>query len=242
MNPSRRNTSHFLWTLTTLGLLLAWDASGLDMPMARLFGDSNGFAGQYHWVLAGVLHDGARLAAWVPAVWIVAGVWWPSGILAKLGRSERAQWAVTTVVALIAISVLKQASRTSCPWDLVEFGRHAAWVSHWDFHLGDGGGGHCFPAGHASAGFAFLGGYFALRRTLPGPARAWLIGSMAVGFLLGASQQMRGAHFMSHTLWTAWLCWTTAWLIDATAQRIKSSRGPALPVTPALPVARAPAN
>jgi membrane-associated PAP2 superfamily phosphatase len=35
---------------------------------------------------------------------------------------------------------------------------------------------------------------------------------MCIGFILGISQQMRGAHFMSHTLWTAWLCWTVGWI------------------------------
>mgnify|MGYP003449324878 CR=1 FL=1 len=34
------------------------------------------------------------------------------------------------------------------------------------------------------------------------------------GFALGAVQQLRGAHFMSHTLWTAWICWTLGWLAD----------------------------
>jgi membrane-associated PAP2 superfamily phosphatase len=38
---------------------------------------------------------------------------------------------------------------------------------------------------------------------------------MVIGFVLGISQQIRGAHFMSHTLWTAWLCWTVGWLTDA---------------------------
>jgi len=32
--------------------------------------------------------------------------------------------------------------------------------------------------------------------------------------VLGIGQQLRGAHFMSHTLWTGWLCWMTAWLSD----------------------------
>ena len=42
---------------------------------------------------------------------------------------------------------------------------------------------------------------------------------MAAGFALGLAQQMRGAHFMSHTLWTAWLCWTASWFCDLLATR-----------------------
>jgi membrane-associated PAP2 superfamily phosphatase len=38
-----------------------------------------------------------------------------------------------------------------------------------------------------------------------------LLIAVLAGLILGLSQQMRGAHFMSHTLWTAWLCWTVGW-------------------------------
>jgi membrane-associated PAP2 superfamily phosphatase len=91
----------------------------------------------------------------------------------------------------------------------------------------DGGSGGCFPAGHASTGFAFLGGYFAYRGSEPGRARAWLVGGLTAGLVLGLTQQMRGAHFMSHTLWSGWVCWCVAWGIDAVARRIRDRRTPA---------------
>lgn len=72
------------------------------------------------------------------------------------------------------------------------------YVPHWSA-VADGGGGHCFPAGHASAGFAFIGGYFVIPERRPRTARIWLQDSLASGLLLGLAQQLRGAHFMSHT-------------------------------------------
>ena len=78
-------------------------------------------------------------------------------------------------------------SATSCPWDLAQFGGVARHVSHWALGVLDGGSGRCFPAGHASAGFAFLGGYFALRHKAPTAARWWLAGAFAGGFVLGAA-------------------------------------------------------
>jgi membrane-associated PAP2 superfamily phosphatase len=33
------------------------------------------------------------------------------------------------------------------------------------------------------------------------------------------AQQWRGAHFTSHTLWTAWVCWVVAWLVDMAVTR-----------------------
>ena len=35
---------------------------------------------------------------------------------------------------------------------------------------------------------------------------------LLAGLLLGLTQTVRGAHYPSHTLWTAWICWTTGWL------------------------------
>jgi membrane-associated PAP2 superfamily phosphatase len=57
-----------------------------------------------------------------------------------------------------------------------------------------------------------MAAYFGLRQNNAPGAMKWLILASTVGLILGFSQQMRGAHFMSHTLWTAWLCWTVGWV------------------------------
>lgn len=207
-------SSPLLAVLASLCALLAWDASGFDVAAAQWFGNANGFALRDHWLASAVLHDGARRLAWVPTLWLVLGVRWPMGVLRQLTLAQRLQCATTTLASLLAISLLKQASATSCPWDLQIFGGTAHYVSHWRWWLTDGGSGRCFPAGHASAAFAFVGGYFALRPVSARLARHWLTAALLAGFVLGLAQQVRGAHYMSHTLWTAWICWTLAWLID----------------------------
>ena len=145
--------------------------------------------------------------------------------------AQRLQLVLTTLLSLLAVVSIKYISSTSCPWDLAEFGGVARYVSHWTLGVVDGGGAHCFPAGHASAGFAFFGGYFVLRDAAPRAARIWLWATLVVGLVLGISQQARGAHFMSHTLWTAWLCWTIAWLCDGAATHLRL-RYQAHPATP----------
>jgi membrane-associated PAP2 superfamily phosphatase len=196
--------------------LLAWDAGGLDLPLARWMAGGEAFALREHWVLAGVLHDGVRTLAWLLALWLAAGIWAPSGVLRQVPRAGRIQWLAGVVISLVLINALKHSSHTSCPWDLAEFGGAGHYFSHWAWGRGDGGPGHCFPAGHASAGFAFIGGYFALRHAAPRRA-VWLAAIvLAAGFAFGLAQQLRGAHFMSHTLWTAWVCWTVAHMLDTT--------------------------
>jgi membrane-associated PAP2 superfamily phosphatase len=231
--PLPRSTyDHLLWTIAALALLLAWDATGLDLLLARPWGDAQGFALQHDWFLSSVLHDEARRAAWIPALWLMIGVWKPTGVLRRLSSSQRLQWAGSTLLALAAISMLKHFSHTSCPWDLAEFGGHAHLISHWAIGTLDGGPGRCFPAGHASAGFAFVSGYFVLHGVSRWQARAWLAGALAAGLVLGAAQQLRGAHFMSHTLWAAWLCWTIAWLVALAVHALRSQgEGPAAEAT-----------
>lgn len=208
--------TRFGWlALALLTALLLWDASGLDMALARWAGGPEGFPLRNHWLLTRVLHDAVKALAWAFTLLLCLGVVWPRGPLQALPFARRLQLPVTALLATVAISLLKGASATSCPWDMAEFGGVAQHLSHWvGWFVADGGGGHCFPAGHATTGFAFVGGYFALRRHLPRLARVWFVLALCVGLALGAVQQLRGAHFMSHTLWTAWICWMVGWLAD----------------------------
>ena len=195
----------------TLALLLAWDASNGDLAIARLFGGPFGFPLREHWFFSGVMHDAARRVSWVLVLGLCAAVVWPVGPLTALPFLRRVQLPATALLATGVVVALKGLSGTSCPWDLADFGGAAQHLSHWrGWFMPDGGSGRCFPAGHASSGFAFVGCYFALRHHRPRLARAGLLAALAFGAVLGVVQQIRGAHFMSHTLWTAWICWTLA--------------------------------
>ena len=76
--------------------------------------------------------------------------------------------------------------------------------------VSDGGPGRCFPSGHASAGFAFLSVAAAIRTQAL--QRRVLITVLLFGVLCGMAQLLRGAHYPSHVLWTAWLCGVVALL------------------------------
>jgi membrane-associated PAP2 superfamily phosphatase len=200
--------------IVLVAVALAWDASGLDVAFARLAGGAGGFPLRDSWLLTTWAHEGGRVLAWVAALALCLGVWWPFGPLARIGLRERLLLAASTLLGALAVSLLKSGSHTSCPWDLTDFGGLATYVSHWNLAT-DGGSGHCFPAGHAASGFTFVGGYFAFRPTHPRIARVWLAAALAAGALLGLAQQWRGAHFMSHTLWSMVICWGVAGLLAA---------------------------
>jgi membrane-associated PAP2 superfamily phosphatase len=209
-------------TLALMLILMAWDATDLDMRLAHWFGTAQGFPLTDNWLLEGVLHEGGRRLSWVVALALTLAVWWPFGSLRRLESRERGQLILGSLAAVLLVSLLKSVSPASCPWDLSAFGGVARHLSHWSWTR-DGGSGHCFPAGHASSGFAFIGGYFIWRRHSARVARNWLLLSLLAGFTLGFAQQARGAHFMSHTLWTGWLCWSVGLAIDA-GRRVSFSR------------------
>lgn len=232
-----------LGTALSFLLLMAWDYSGLDLWMAHWFGSAKGFSLESHWLWRNVLHDDIRLWPWALELALLVAIVWPFATLKQLPMARRAQLALTTLAALLVVSTIKLHSSTSCPWDLQQFGGVASYVSHWAWGVRDGGTGGCFPAGHASAGFAFIGGFFAFRHAVPKTAWRWFAGAMLVGFTFGLAQQVRGAHYMSHTLWTAWFCWTVAATVDVAVSQLmtrNASRVPApapvrsglLPLTP----------
>jgi membrane-associated PAP2 superfamily phosphatase len=183
-----------------------------------------GFPWRDNWLLTTVLHDGGRRLSWLLALGLCLAVWWPVGPLARVPQRARLQLAATTLLAGLAVSLLKLGSATSCPWELSEFGGLAQYASHWTLNP-DGGSGRCFPAGHAASGFSFLGGYFAFRPTDSRMGRIWLATAVGAGLLLGLAQQWRGAHFMSHTLWTAAICWSIALAVDAAWPRAWAAEG-----------------
>ncbi len=205
------------WALGGLAALLAWDASGLDMAVAGLAGGADGFALRNHWLLTHVLHDGGRRLSWLVALALCVGVWLPRGPLVRLHSAERLRLAAGTLAAAFTVTLIKGLSPASCPWDLHDFGGVAHFVPHWRW-LPDGGGGHCFPAGHAASGFSFIGGWFAFRDVDRGIAWRWLAIALGTGLLFGLAQQARGAHFLSHTLWTAWICWCVTWAFHSWAR------------------------
>lgn len=190
-------------TLLLLLLLLLWDASGLDLPAARLFGSASGFKGTHSFLLSQVMHDGGRLLAW-----LLLGVLMLAALRTGLpSRAERWRWIGVILLCVVAVPALKRLSSTSCPWDLTAFGGAARHLSHWRWGVPDGGAGHCFPSGHAVAAFAFIGQYFLWRNIDARRARLWLVAVLVAGAVFGLAQLARGAHFPSHTLWSAWLCW-----------------------------------
>lgn len=113
--------------------------------------------------------------------------------------------ALCAVLIPLVIALFKRSTSLHCPWDIDRYGGLYPHLNPFSFIPANMPSGHCFPAGHASSGLWLAA--FAVFWLPHQPKRAWFIAwlGLSVGFLLGWVQQMRGAHFLTHTLMSVWL-------------------------------------
>lgn len=113
--------------------------------------------------------------------------------------------AAAAILIPFIITGLKQTSALHCPWDEARYGGVAPHLRLFDVTPINIEAGHCFPAGHASTGLwlAALCVFWLPHR--PRVALMVFFAGLSVGFVLGWVQQMRGAHFLTHTLASIWI-------------------------------------
>ncbi|WP_374694341.1 phosphatase PAP2 family protein [Janthinobacterium sp. J1-1] len=102
------------------------------------------------------------------------------------------------------MSLLKRRSRSHCPWDIDQFGGTVPYYRLLEFMPDFVIAGNCFPAGHASGGLWLISLCVFWLPAEPKKAILAGVAGLAVGLTMGISQQLRGAHFLSHTLWSIW--------------------------------------
>jgi membrane-associated PAP2 superfamily phosphatase len=207
--------AHARWAAALFTLVAAALAfTDWDLAIARsLFFDS----ATGHWVAAqsfwanSVVHTGGRWAIRA-LVLVLLSIWALGHRATRLRRWQRpAGYACLAMVLSIAlVGALKTLTNVDCPWDLQAFGGRFPFV-HLFADRPDGlPQGRCFPAAHAGSGYALVALYFALREHDVGLARWGLVAGLLIGLLFGVVQQARGAHFLSHDVWSAWLAWMTS--------------------------------
>lgn len=127
------------------------------------------------------------------------------------------------------VGLLKAYSIHSCPWSLTEFGGQATYLHLFEsapagVHTGPG---VCFPGGHASSGFSVMALFFLFYPQRPKAAWLYWLSGISLGMIMGFGQVMRGAHFLSHNLWSGWWIWLTQvffyWLISYVAACYRNS-------------------
>ena len=121
---------------------------------------------------------------------------------------HRLQWrfvALASILEPLLVRTLKASSNLHCPVGIDLYGGRAPLLRLFDTVPPEWHAGHCFPAGHASAGMWLSALAVFWLPAHPRKALAVFVGGLSVGLTMGWVQQMRGMHFLTHTLATAWL-------------------------------------
>lgn len=107
-----------------------------------------------------------------------------------------------------AVSSLKGTTNVACPYALSEYGGKLPYLKLFERYPADKQPAkqqRCFPAGHASGGFALLALYYLPKSRR---RRRQMLGiALTAGWAMGGYKMLLGHHFFSHTLVSMLLCW-----------------------------------
>jgi membrane-associated PAP2 superfamily phosphatase len=106
------------------------------------------------------------------------------------------------------VSSLKGSTNVACPYALEQYGGDLPYIGLFERYPENQRPEkrqRCFPAGHASGGYALLALYY-LPKTRRRKRQA-LAFAITVGSLMGGYKMIIGHHFLSHTLVSLLLCW-----------------------------------
>ncbi|KPQ23227.1 MAG: PAP2 (acid phosphatase) superfamily protein [Halomonas sp. HL-48] len=119
-----------------------------------------------------------------------------------------------TLLSALLVATIKHLVSMECPWDLVRYGGAREFIGLLNIRPSSMPASACFPAGHASAGYTWIALYFFFAAIRAHWRWAGLALGLGLGLTFGITQQLRGAHFLSHDLWTAMICWTVSFVLS----------------------------
>lgn len=199
--------------LLSLGTAVLMFGGGDQWWAATLYALQGGqWALRHDLLTEGLIHRGGRLLS--ALAWLgLLGFWLWSR---RRGRAAATRRVILYLLICVAgstalVTGLKRLIVHDCAWSVEGLGGDRHYLSLIDPRPLDYPVDHCFPAAHASTGYAWVALYFALFAS-PRWRRIGLAIGLGAGLLFGLAQQLRGAHFASHDLWSAALCWAMALL------------------------------
>ena len=219
INQDRHSSYLFLITIFPCFLLLlglAFEYSGFDLWWVSHFYDyyQKSWPFRGHWLFDTVIHTGGRnFIKGVAVLWLI--FFFLTFFLQCLTRYRKIMiyFLIATAAGPLIVGAMKSLTHIYTPWDLELFSGNQPYFRLFDPVPIGAPVGDAFPSGHASGGFAFFSLYF-LMLNLRSPHRVYgLLFGLCTGLIFGIGQQVRGAHFPSHDLFSMVICWYAALVV-----------------------------
>ncbi len=190
--------------------LLLLDVSGGDIWLAGKFYALEGYQWslQYHWLTEQVLHKGGRKLNYLCCATVLLLTFYYARQNPRDSKTTRSYIALSLslLCSFALVAYLKAISNIACPWELQLFGGTEPYLHLFERRPSYLPYSQCFPAGHASVGYAWVALFFFFNRQAPRWRFVGLAAGLIAGLVFGITQQLRGAHFMSHDVTTLVLC------------------------------------
>jgi membrane-associated PAP2 superfamily phosphatase len=218
--------------VTTILLLLStalFELTDIDLVVQDRFFDFNTatwLIDADNQILRGIFYSGSKKI--IIALGVAAILCLGFSLKTKRFQSRR-KGLLIFVLALIVVPFLvaraKQITNMYCPDQIRRYDGVYPYVKLFEqypqgFHPKRCG--KCFPAGHASGGFALMALYFTFKKR-----RSKLAGisiGMAMGWIMGLYQMLKGAHYLSHTVTTMLLAWIIICLIQQFVTQLENKK------------------
>lgn len=192
-------------------ILVIGQYTDLDTQLADIYFDRvhQTFPWDHSWFARDLMHGHVKkLILWF-GLFLVAfaaiDLVRPFSRLAPQRRLQLRFLALASVFEPLLVRSLKESSNLHCPFSVDLYGGSQPLLRLLDAVPDVWPAGHCFPAGHASAGMWLSALAILWLPQAPRRALAVFAGGLVFGLFMGWVQQMRGMHFLSHTLATAWV-------------------------------------
>lgn len=157
-----------------------------------------------------LFYNGPKALVWLVGVTALTLALGPARWRERWQLERRGLWLSVLVIATVPVlaGLGKKYTNMFCPSEIRRYGGDVAYVKLCEPTPPDDvppRRGGCFPAGHASGGFALMG-LLAVRSTRRWRRGAILFG-LALGWWMGGYQMLKGAHYLSHTIVTMLVAW-----------------------------------
>lgn len=214
---------HILLSIIAFGVTLIWfETVSTDMSLQNLLFNNQNNTWLLHnpsKVVSFIFYDGIKILLVLSALAIIISllIFNKTNLVHRYHQGLRIVL-ISLIVIPATVGALKDTTNVACPRDLVVYGGALPYVRVFESYPADKQPKEqqrCFPAGHASGGFALMSLYY-LFHSNNNRRRALLFG-VSVGCLMGGYKMLIGHHFLSHTVVTmisAWLLINLIVIID----------------------------
>ena len=138
---------------------------------------------------------------------------------------------LSSLVVPLMVGALKASTNTPCPREITRYNGNEPYVTvlgRYPENFKQTKRARCFPAGHASGGFALLSLFFLFKKRRNKIIA--LLSALTMGWSIGIYKMLIGDHFLSHTVATMILAWLIILIVAKNVHRQSIFLGKVHPV------------